>query len=97
MLSADANPAVVEAYLGKEVRLGRVVVITAEEAAGASLHISRFGVVPKSSQPGKWRLIVDLSDPVGSSVNARCRMCQSKNGAEGTGRIVSEVRRGERL
>ena len=69
MLSADANPAVVEDYLGKEVRLGRVVVITAEEAAGAGVHISRFGVIPKSSQPGKWRLIVDLSDPVGSSVN----------------------------
>ena len=28
-----------------------------------------LGVVPKSNQPGKWRLILDLSSPVGHSVN----------------------------
>ena len=32
-------------------------------------HISWFGVIPKASQPGKWRLIVDLSHPKGKSVN----------------------------
>ena len=32
------------------------------------VHISRFGVIPKS-QSGKWRLIVDLSHPKGHSVN----------------------------
>ena len=32
------------------------------------LHISSFGVIPKKT-PGKWRLIVDLSAPEGSSVN----------------------------
>ena len=31
-------------------------------------HVSRFGVIPKKSS-GKWRLIVDLSHPQGSSVN----------------------------
>ena len=31
--------------------------------------INRFGVIPKPHQPGKWRLIVDLSHPKGSSVN----------------------------
>ena len=31
---------------------------------------SPFGVIPKSGQPGKWRLIVDLSSPEGASVNA---------------------------
>lgn len=31
--------------------------------------MSRFGVIPKSHQPGKWRLIVDLSYPEGKSVN----------------------------
>ena len=31
--------------------------------------ISRFGVIPKSGQPGKWRLIVDLSAPSLASVN----------------------------
>ena len=35
-------------------------------------HICRlavFGVIPKRGQPGKWRLIVDLSSPRGLSVN----------------------------
>jgi len=32
-------------------------------------HISRFGVIPKKHQPGKWRLIVDLSHSSGHSVN----------------------------
>lgn len=66
--SAEEHPDVVDDYLGNEVALGRV--------AGPfdfpllpSLHISSFGVIPKSGQPGKWRLIVDLSSPDGSSVN----------------------------
>ena len=25
-----------------------------------NLHVSRFGVIPKKHQPGKWRLILDL-------------------------------------
>ena len=25
------------------------------------IHVSRFGAIPKKRQPGKWRLIVDLS------------------------------------
>ena len=33
------------------------------------LHINRFGVIPKRHQPGKWRLIIDLSYPKGRSVN----------------------------
>ena len=33
------------------------------------VHISRYGVIPNKSQPGKWRLIIDLSHPDGSSVN----------------------------
>ena len=35
------------------------------------LHVSRFGVIPKRHQPGKWRLILDLSNPAGHSVNDR--------------------------
>ena len=35
------------------------------------LHVSRFGVIPKRHQPGKWRLILDLSCPAGHSVNDR--------------------------
>ena len=32
-------------------------------------QLSPFGVIPKSNQPGKWRLIGDLSSPDGRSVN----------------------------
>ena len=33
------------------------------------VQVSPFGVILKSHTPGKWRLIVDLSSPKGSSVN----------------------------
>ena len=33
------------------------------------IHVNRFGVIPKANQPGKWRLIVDLSHPTDFSVN----------------------------
>ncbi len=33
------------------------------------MHTSPFGVIPKKSKPGKWRLIIDLSSPEGHSVN----------------------------
>ena len=38
------------------------------EAPSALVHVSNFGVISKKHQPGKWRLIVDLS-PDGASVN----------------------------
>lgn len=54
--------------------------ITAEVAAGRLygpipnslvplVHVSPIGLVPKAHQTNKWRLIVDLSCPRGSSVN----------------------------
>ena len=67
MRSAVQNPRVVEEYLEKEVLAGRIV---GPVPAGLvrRVQISRFGVIPKS-QPGKWRLILDLSHPGGRSVN----------------------------
>ena len=38
---------------------------------GPDIHISRFGVIPKSHQISKWRLILDLSFPKRKSVNDR--------------------------
>ena len=32
-------------------------------------QVSRFGVIPKDNQPGKWRLILDLLSPKNHSVN----------------------------
>ena len=66
MRSAEDNAEVVEQYLAKECGLGRVV---GPLALDDSVHVSRFGVIPKPHQPGKWRLIVDLSAPKGFSVN----------------------------
>ena len=34
----------------------------------AGVHVSLLGVIPKS-EPGKWRVILDLSSPEGGSVN----------------------------
>ena len=33
------------------------------------IHLSPIGAIPKKHKPGKWRLIMDLSSPAGSSVN----------------------------
>ncbi len=33
------------------------------------VQINRLGLVPKNHQPGRWRVIVNLSSPEGSSVN----------------------------
>lgn len=66
--SAEEHPDVVDEYLSNEVALGRVAG-PFDVPPLPSLHISSFGVIPKSGQPGKWRLIVDLSSPDGSSVN----------------------------
>ena len=67
MLSAEQNPGVVDRYLQKEREAGRIVGPLPHPVAG--FQISRFGVIPKPHQPGKWRLIVDLSHPKGASVN----------------------------
>ena len=71
MVSASAEPAVIEAYLAKKRAAGRVVgpLVAEGDLAASCIHTSRFGVIPKPHQPGKWRLIVDLSHPKGHSVN----------------------------
>ena len=67
MKSAMDNPGVVDQYLAKEVGLERV--IGPLEQAALPSATSSFGVIPKPHQPGKYRLILDLSRPKGSSVN----------------------------
>ena len=65
MLSAIRNPSPVIKYLETEKGANRLVV----QESQSNIHISRFGVIPKRNQPGKWRLILDLSYPPGASVN----------------------------
>ena len=67
MQSAIQNPQVVNQYLTKECEKGRI--IGPLEKGSLSLHINRFGVIPKPHQPGKWGLIMDMSYPDKASVN----------------------------
>ena len=67
MLSATQHPEPIEAYLSKEVSAGRIVGPLPSGISG--VQISRFGVIPKPHQRGKWRLITDLSSPSNASVN----------------------------
>ena len=68
MQSALLNPAPVQDFLQKETQAARVLGPFRPHQL-ANLHLSRFGVIPKRSQPGKWRLILDLSSPDNHSVN----------------------------
>ena len=66
MRSALDNPQPVDEFLQTEVQAGRVV---GPFQNPGGVQISRFGVIPKANQPGKWRLILDLSSPRFRSVN----------------------------
>ena len=68
MLSAQRNPQVIEEYLQGEVTKGNILGPFSPGTA-PDTHINRFGAIPKKHQPGKWRLITDLSYPEGNSVN----------------------------
>ena len=59
MLSAGRNQ---DRYLDRVIGP-----LSRQEVPG--VHVSRFGVIEKPHQPGKYRLIVDLSHPEGQSVN----------------------------
>ena len=66
--SANQHPEVIDRYLAYEVSLGRVAGLFSSPPF-PNLHISSFGVIPKKGQPGKWRLIVDLSSISGLSIS----------------------------
>ena len=68
MRAAVENPQVIKDYLEGEQKR-RVLLGPFEWSEVPDVHISRFRVIPKSNQPEKWRLIVDLSHPEGRSVN----------------------------
>ena len=61
--SAFQNPKVIDDYLATEVAPGRVA------GPFPSPPFPNFRGNPEKGQPGKWRLIVDLSSPNGCSVN----------------------------
>ena len=67
MKTARANAAVIDSYLQEECAAARIS--CPDERRAAEAHISPMGVIPKAHQPGRWRLIVDLSSPRAASVN----------------------------
>ena len=68
MLSAQQHPEVIAHYIRKEVDAGNILGPFSRETA-PKVHINRIGAIPKRHQPGKWRIITDLSFPEGQSVN----------------------------
>ena len=69
MASALQNPKVISDYIAKELTLGRMLGPFPPSFNPPELQVNRFGVIPKAHQPGKWRLITDMSFPPGVSVN----------------------------
>ena len=67
MKSVEDHREVVEQYIFGEREEGRVLGPFRREWF-PQVQVSPFGVIPKS-EPGKWRLILDLSAPEGCSVN----------------------------
>ena len=67
-VSVTKNPQAVADFISSECALGRMNgPFPASQVSGT--QISPLGIIPKPHQPGKWRLIVDLSFPEGHSVN----------------------------
>ena len=65
--SAYEHREVVDKYPKEELSCGHLVGPLAQPPP--CLQFNCFGVIPKTSQPGEWRLIVDLSLPEGKSAN----------------------------
>ena len=94
MPSATQQPEVINDYLSKELARNRFIGPFEIDEVPAGIHISRFGVIPKGHNTGKWRLITDLSFPHGLSVNdgidpALCSLTYTS--VEKVSLIISEV------
>ena len=63
-----SNPSIISEYLDREISLMRMWKFP-RHCIPPGIQTSPLGVIPKKNKPGKWRLIVDLSSPMGFSVN----------------------------
>ena len=81
MRSASEHPEPINAYVGSERSAGRMIQVAADTPG---LRVSRFGVIPKPHQPGKWRLITDLSSPK-APYRRRTQLLPTRLGAGGVG------------
>lgn len=66
MRSVITYPQPVSDFVKVEVQVGRIIGPLRDIP---QVHVSRFGVILKQDQPGKWRLILDLSSPHGCIIN----------------------------
>ncbi|XP_057300932.1 uncharacterized protein LOC130635586 [Hydractinia symbiolongicarpus] len=66
LASAYSHSSIIDDYLKNELEFGTISGPYIDPPFD-NVHINRFGVIPKSL--GKWRMITDLSFPVGGSVN----------------------------
>ena len=67
MKSAKEHADIVDKYIGSECNNKRLLG-PLQRSKYPQVQVSPFGVIPKS-EPGQWRLIIDLSSPAGGSVN----------------------------
>ena len=58
MPSVKAHPAIVQQFIDSELREGHMFGLLAPNEIQYPVHISRFGVIEKKNQPGKFHLIV---------------------------------------
>ena len=89
MPSASARPEVINGYLAEECNKGRVLG-PLNPALCPGIHMNRFGVVPKGNT-GRWRLIVDMSSPEGSSVNDTVNERWSSLTYAGVGDVINGI------
>ena len=90
--SVSQNPKVVDQYITEEVTAGRL-----QQAPEYGVRRNPIGIIPKPHQPGKFRLIVDLSSPVGHSINdgISADLCSLKYvSVDQAARLVSRCGRG---
>ncbi len=71
--SVITNRVAVDQYIQREEASGKLTTTTLP----TTVHTNSIGMIPKPHQPGKFCLIVDLSAPVGHSVNdgIRPKLC----------------------
>ena len=72
MKSAYENPQIISAYIESEITKNRMVGPVIDANIANAIHTSPFGAIPKQHQPGKWRLIVNLSSPKSISGYTKC-------------------------
>ncbi len=66
MYEGSQHREIISKYLEEEESAERIHQVQGGESR---VQCSPFGVIPNKGKPGKWRLIVNLSAPMGASVN----------------------------